>query len=135
MSTTAKDLTSLLTISLLSAPFSAFAARYQVRVALQRHDLYDYVSDAATVTSELVTNAITHTNTEKIGFELSLQQDPEAIRITVTDSSPKPPERLDPADIVEYGRGLNIVDTLSASWGWTPQGTGKAVYAILVREA
>jgi serine/threonine-protein kinase RsbW len=135
MSVTAKETTSLLAITLLSAPFSAFAARYQVSVALKQHGLYDYASDAATVTSELVTNAITHTDTEKIGLELAHRHDPEALLITVTDSSPNPPEKLDPADVVEYGRGLNIVDTLSARWGWERKGTGKAVYAILTVEA
>jgi anti-sigma regulatory factor (Ser/Thr protein kinase) len=135
MSAPAKETTSLLTITLLNASFSAFAARYQVRAALQQHDLSDYASDAAAVTSELVTNAVIHTDTEKIGLELSHLQGPEALLITVTDSSPSLPEKLDQEDVVEYGRGLNIVDTLSARWGWTPQGTGKAVYAVLTRDA
>ena len=32
------------------------------------------------------------------------------------------------------GRGLQIVAALSARWGWRPLDTGKAVFAILIRE-
>ena len=32
-------------------------------------------------------------------------------------------------------RGLHIVQALSALWGWAPQKTGKAVYAILAMES
>ena len=39
-----------------------------------------------------------------------------------------------PSD-AERGRGLHIVEALSARWGWRPQGPGKAVFAILTREA
>ena len=56
------------------------------------------------------------------------------IAVIVTDSSADPPVRRDPAEDTEHGRGLNIVEALSATWGWRPEGPGKAVYAILTRE-
>ena len=46
---------------------------------------------------------------------------------------PVPPVKRSPAP--EHGRGLHVVEALSARWGWTPQDPGKAVFAILTREA
>ena len=54
--------------------------------------------------------------------------------VVVTDPSPLPPVKLDPADDAEHGRGLHVVEALSARWGWTPQDPGKAVFAIFTRE-
>ena len=55
--------------------------------------------------------------------------------VVVSDSSPEGPIRRDtPADI-EQGRGLQIVEALSAHWGWHRQDGGKAVFATLAPEA
>jgi len=35
----------------------------------------------------------------------------------------------------ERGRGLQIVGALSARWGWHPERGGKAIFAILAKEA
>ena len=37
-------------------------------------------------------------------------------------------------DLTEHGRGLHVVEALSARWGWTPYEPGKAVYAIFTKE-
>jgi hypothetical protein len=34
----------------------------------------------------------------------------------------------------EQGRGLQIVEALSARWGWRYEDGGKAVFAVLARE-
>ena len=60
---------------------------------------------------------------------------PEAVAVMVTDPSPCPPVMRDPAGDNEHGRGLHIVEALSDRWGWQPTPPGKAVYAILMREA
>jgi anti-sigma regulatory factor (Ser/Thr protein kinase) len=127
--------TQLIAITLPSTRYSAWMAGYYVRAALKHHNLYDYADDATAVTSELVTNAIIHTGTVTIGLELARMQDPPAIAIVVTDTSPQPPDKRDPSDAGECGRGLILVEALSARWGWEPRDTGKAVYAILTREA
>jgi hypothetical protein len=57
------------------------------------------------------------------------------VAVIVTDSSPVPPVRHDPADESEHGRGLNIVEALSTEWGWRPGDPGKVVYAILAAKA
>ena len=58
-----------------------------------------------------------------------------ALAIVVTDPCPLPPVKRDPVDGAEHGRGLHLVEALSARWGWRPQDPGKAVFAILTREA
>jgi hypothetical protein len=58
-----------------------------------------------------------------------------ALALVVTDPCPLPPVKHDPAKNAEHGRGLHIVEALSARWGWRQQDPGKAVYAILAKEA
>jgi anti-sigma regulatory factor (Ser/Thr protein kinase) len=135
MAITATETKSLIAFTLPSTRYSAWMARYYVRATLKYHDLDGYAADAATVTSELVTNAIIHTDAVAIGLELAHLRDPGALAIVVTDPSPSPPVKRDVDSTAERGRGLRIVEALSARWGWRPQGPGKAVYAILAREA
>jgi anti-sigma regulatory factor (Ser/Thr protein kinase) len=134
MATTATETTSLMAITLPSSRYSAWMARYYVRAALKLHGLDGYAADAATVTSELVTNAIIHTKAETICLELARLQDTAEVAIVVTDPSPSPPVRHELSGDAECGRGLHIVAALSERWGWRHQGTGKAVFAILTRE-
>ena len=105
-------------------------ARFYVRAALGYYDLGDYAENIELVTSELVTNAIAHASTQAINLELIRIEEPSAVAVVVTDSSPRPPVRLDPAEDAQHGRGLHIVEALSARWGWTLQDPGKAVFAI-----
>ena len=119
-------------------PESARIARLHVRTALGFHGLDDYAEDAEIVTSELVTNSVQHAcgdGTETIGVTLARAWNPPAVTVVVSDSSPDGPRKCDPSAEGERGRGLQIVETLSAHWGWHPQDGGKAVFAILAREA
>ena len=54
--------------------------------------------------------------------------------VVVTDPCPLPPVKSDLTEDAEHGRGLHVVDALSARWGWAPQDSGKAVFAIVTRE-
>jgi anti-sigma regulatory factor (Ser/Thr protein kinase) len=99
------------------------------------HDLGCYAEDAETVTSELVTNAIEHAGAPQFNLEVMHLAGSGAVAVIVTDLSPDPPVKRDPAANAEHGRGLHIVDALSASWGWRTEERGKAMYAILAREA
>jgi anti-sigma regulatory factor (Ser/Thr protein kinase) len=110
-------------------------ARFYIRAALTYHDLAEYAEDAETVTSELVTNAIKHAGAPNFGLEIMRLAGPGAVAVIVTDPSPQPPVKHDPAEDTEHGRGLHIVEALTAGWGWMPQRPGKAVYAILNRQA
>jgi len=135
MAVAATETTSLIAFTLPSTPYSVQMARFYVRAALIYHELGDYSEDAVMVTSELVTNAIEHADALKFGLEVMHMADSRAVAVIVTDSSPHPPVKRDLSEATEHGRGLNIVETLSASWGWRPQDSGKAVYAILARQA
>jgi anti-sigma regulatory factor (Ser/Thr protein kinase) len=135
MATTMTETRPLISFTLPSTPYSVQIARFYVRAALKYHDLSDYTENATEITSELVTNAITHTGTDAIGLALARLHDPEALAIVVTDTSPEPPVKCEASDAAESGRGLYLVEALSACWGWEPRDPGKAVYAILTREA
>ena len=109
-------------------------ARFYIRAVLAYHDLGDYAVNVQMVTSELVSNAIVHASAQAINLELIRLEGPGAVVVVVTDPSPCPPVKLDPAVDTQHGRGLQVVEALSARWGWTPQDPGKAVFAIFTRE-
>ena len=127
----------LIAFVLPSIPESVPVARFHVRAALGFHGLDDYANDIETITSELVPTRSARprrrhrddrNNTRSSGS-------PAAVTFIVSDSSPEGPIRRDtPADS-EQGRGLQIVEALSAHWGWRQQDGGKAIFATLAREA
>jgi len=135
MATAATEITPLIALALQGTPYSVQMARFYVRAALLYHGLGGFTDDAVAVTSELVTNAIEHAGAPQFGLQVVRLTCPEAVAVMVTDPSPCPPVKRDPADDAEHGRGLHIVEALSDQWGWQPAPPGKAVYAILTREA
>ena len=138
MATTTGADTRLTALALPSIPESVPAARWHVRDALRSHGLGEFAEDAAAITSELVTNTVQHARdngTTEIGVTLSASGSRAAVTITVSDSSPHGPIKRDTPAASEQGRGLQIVEALSAHWGWRPQDGGKAVFAVLAREA
>ncbi|MCX3289967.1 SpoIIE family protein phosphatase [Streptomyces sp. NEAU-H22] len=85
---------------------------------------------ALLVVSELVTNALVHTD-DKVRMDLTLVNN--RLRIAVADASPRSPVR--PASIgweATGGRGILLVEALSATWGTLPVSGGKQVWAELV---
>jgi anti-sigma regulatory factor (Ser/Thr protein kinase) len=134
MEIAARQAMSLIAFTLPGTPFSARMARFYIRAALDYHDLDDYAEDIETVASELVSNAIAHAGARSFGLELLRLEDSGAIAVVVTDPCPRAPAMHHPAENAEHGRGLVIVEALSASWGWTRHDHGKAVFAIFPRE-
>jgi hypothetical protein len=92
-------------------------------------------NDSSSVNRELIANAVTHAPELVVTLALTWLERSRALGIVVTDPSPLPPVKRDPGKDSEHGRGLQIVEALSARWGWQPRDPGKAVYAILAREA
>jgi anti-sigma regulatory factor (Ser/Thr protein kinase) len=128
----------LVAFVLPSIPESVRIARFYIRAVLGFHRLGEYADDAEAITSELVTNAIQHAcagGTETVGIALVRIRNPEAVTVVVTDSSPEGPVKHESSDGSEQGRGLLIVNELSVRWGWNTEDGGKAVYAILAKEA
>jgi serine/threonine-protein kinase RsbW len=64
--------------------------------------------------SELATNCIRHTDS---GFDLTIIRSGENIRIEATDQAGGIPRMGSPAPTDPSGRGLKIIDMLSAGWG------------------
>jgi hypothetical protein len=54
--------------------------------------------------------------------------------VPVSDLGPLPPVKHDPHWGAVHGRGLLIVEALTVHWGWMPQDSGKAVFAVFTRE-
>ncbi|MEU4794149.1 SpoIIE family protein phosphatase [Streptomyces sp. NPDC023327] len=95
--------------------------------------------DAVLLVSELVTNAVVHAGT---AVELLCRldgavpgEDPETLVIEVSDHHPSRALRSEqgppPPGTPEYGRGLQLVATLSESWGITYRTGTKTVWARL----
>jgi anti-sigma regulatory factor (Ser/Thr protein kinase) len=128
----------LIAFVLPSIPGSVRMARFHVRAALGFYELHQYVEDAAIITSELVTNVIQHVcgdGTDTVGVTLVCAWHPEAVTVIVSDSSPEGPAMREAPAGSEQGRGLQIVEALSARWGWHPEHGGKAIFATLAKQA
>lgn len=127
----------MIAIVMLSTPESVGLVRGQVRAALEYHGLDEYVEDAELIASELVSNAVRHGSTstlDKVTVALIRVDNPPGVAVIVVDSSPDPPVMGEFTLDEEGGRGLRIVDALSSSWDWRPEGKGKAIIAILANE-
>jgi len=89
---------------------------------------------ALQATRELAASPGPDPTIDKIGVTLMRVWDEEAISVVVTDSSSLPPAKRETTAESDRGRGLQIVEALSAHWGWHREQRGKAVYAILAKE-
>ena len=88
------------------------------------------IEDVVLMISELASNAVQHAGTD---FAVSLIQNDRQLRGCVADDNPRLPtvreQALDAAD----GRGLQLVQALSTSWGVDPTPpTGKVVWFELL---
>jgi anti-sigma regulatory factor (Ser/Thr protein kinase) len=116
-------------VPLTTGPAAAAEARSQVRAAICTWDVPVDGSVAALLTSELVTNAIRYEAGEIVLLVITCSGD--QLRVDVHDTSRLLPVLVDaPAD-AEMGRGLMLVATLSADWGFYPTPAGKAVFFTL----
>jgi anti-sigma regulatory factor (Ser/Thr protein kinase) len=76
--------------------------------------------------SELATNCIRHTNS---GFVLTVIRNGQDIRVEATDHAGGTPTMRSPEPTEPSGRGLKIIDMLSARWGVQSQPSeGKTVW-------
>jgi anti-sigma regulatory factor (Ser/Thr protein kinase) len=128
----------LITFALPSIPASVPVARWRVRAALGSRGLGEYADDAEIIISELVANAVQHAcdnDTRTIGVTLTHAASTAALTVAVSDPSPDGPIRRGTPPSREQGRGLQIVAALCAHWDWRREGGGKAVFAVLAREA
>ncbi|MFE7034913.1 ATP-binding protein [Streptomyces sp. NPDC057621] len=81
---------------------------------------------AELLTSEIVTNALVHTDQEAL-FTATIG--PRGLRVEVRDFEARRPRlRIPNPDEGTHGRGLILVQSLADSWGVRMHGVGKAVW-------
>ncbi|MEU3959612.1 ATP-binding protein [Streptomyces buecherae] len=110
---------------------SAGRARSLVRAAIQAWNLDCLLDRGTLVVSELVANAVQHTNCELVRVSITLPS-PHRVRITVSDTSGKLPKwhHRDNADD-ESGRGFTLVASAVDEWGVDLHPEGKTVWVEL----
>jgi anti-sigma regulatory factor (Ser/Thr protein kinase) len=128
---------SRLEVTLVPIPQSVSIARIFVRHQLICLGRTDLISDAATIASELVTNAINATASDdpRTQGRIRMYLGPHDGRplLEVWDSCPWMPAFREPDFVAESGRGLHIVRSLAAGLGWRrdEERGGKTVWALL----
>lgn len=91
----------------------------------------DTVDNAILCLSELVTNAITHTDA---GCELRVVLDRGVLTTTVRDGGSTvvvDPRNVTVDPLAVHGRGLQLVDALSTRWGSELDAVGMTVWFVL----
>lgn len=105
------------------------AARRYVQAALASLGRTDLEDCAVLGVSELVTNSMIHARTR---LTVAVEPTGDTVRITVRDFSPVLPRQRHYGVEATTGRGLRLVESLSASWGVKhtrdAEGNGKAVW-------
>ena len=96
---------------------------------------------AALLTSELVTNSVTHSESGRPGgtVTITLISVPDGIRVEVIDdgSENEPAVHLSQAEspeLIESGRGLQLVEFLSANWGYYHDAAGTVTWFELTEQ-
>jgi anti-sigma regulatory factor (Ser/Thr protein kinase) len=118
-------------------PESVTAARHFALATLRAWGLAAMCDDVGLVASELVTNALRHSlpacpdTRAAATIRLRLLRAAPYLLCGVVDSGRAVPRRREPDYIAESGRGLHIVESFSARWGWTRlEPAGKIVWAV-----
>ncbi|MFF3989083.1 ATP-binding protein [Streptomyces sp. NPDC001797] len=113
---------------------SAEVARRLVRTALAVWHLDELTGPGTLLVTELVANAVKHTNTRYIRIIVS-RPSQRFVRIGVVDRARVMPEMVKPGDdLLTSGRGLLLVDALAERWGTDLYRWGKQVWAELICE-
>jgi anti-sigma regulatory factor (Ser/Thr protein kinase) len=122
-------------LELGALPGAVPCARLHARQVLWEWELTALSDTTELLVSELVTNAIQMSRTTALDtpIRLWLVCDTAQVLILVWDACPAPPIPTDASGDAESGRGLLLVDALSARWGWhSPPGMdGKVVWALI----
>ena len=135
-------------LELGALPTAVPRARLHTRRLLREWGLSELAETAELVVSEIVTNAMRasaamarpHRHAAPPGgvpaVRFWLASDQQQVLIQVWDDSPRKPERQDPGLEAESGRGLLLVEALTADWGsWVPDGWSGKIVWCLVAEA
>jgi hypothetical protein len=135
-------------LQLAALPGAVPCARLHARLVLWEWGLHRLVETSELLVSEIITNAVRVSadlpdgpgSEQRAGGLPSvwfwLATDQRDVLIQIWDGSDGTPARLDAGLEVDGGRGLLLVERLSARWGsYTPDGwSGKVVWAVVSEE-
>ncbi|MFG2113277.1 ATP-binding protein [Streptomyces sp. NPDC048718] len=112
-------------------PTAPGAARRDAVRALEAWGLGQLAETARLLVSELVTNAVVHTDSRRIGVAVTRTTE-TTVRVVVLDvGRTRVPAPRPPADDEESGRGFCLVAALADRWGIEYVATGKRVWCEL----
>jgi anti-sigma regulatory factor (Ser/Thr protein kinase) len=118
-------------LTLEPVPSAARTARRWIKRELAEGARTEFTDSAVLGVSELVTNAVLHVRSQIV---VRVLDDNDRIRVEVYDDSPRPPSGH-PAFVPDgnqlpstIGRGLQIVDSISHSWGVSYERVGKCIW-------
>ncbi|NNN30541.1 ATP-binding protein [Streptomyces sp. S3(2020)] len=124
------------TLYIPADPRAVTVCRRTLRLILTLHGLIRLVDTAELLATELVSNAVRHTQGPAA---LRVRWAAGVLRIGAWDADPEPPEppgEFDMPDLAEDGRGLGLVRACADLWGWQPLTRngqrGKLVWCDLV---
>jgi anti-sigma regulatory factor (Ser/Thr protein kinase) len=123
-------------LELGALPGAVPCARLHTRHVLREWNLARLAEPAELLVSELLTNAIraSRTVSPPAPVRLWLGGDTASVLLMVWDASPhRPAPCAQPRGDAEGGRGLALVEAISARWGWySPADTpGKVTWALV----
>ena len=113
------------------------AARHRLARILPEWSLAQFETVAVLVASELVTNSVVATaevpwTAARPPVRLWVRGGSSALAVLTWDAIPDPPVMRNAGDYDESGRGLAIVDRLSARWGYYQARLGgKVTWAVI----
>ena len=113
-------------------PANAAIVRRSIAADLASHSIAaDRIDDVVLVASELVSNAVMHTATDRVDEALDVLWDiqPDCVFVRVMDASPDLPRPRPASPYDARGRGLSIVAALALDWGVRRTSSGKQVWA------
>ena len=108
--------------------------RRELRDAVRRWGVGELADTVELLTSELITNALVHTDRDALLTARLFQEaqedavGPARLRVEVDDESDLWPKRRTPGEQASSGRGLMLVEALADAWGVDPRGSGKRMW-------
>ncbi|MFI9045317.1 SpoIIE family protein phosphatase [Streptomyces sp. NPDC053427] len=113
-------------------PSGTAEVRSALRRTLDQWRAGEVTHDVEVAASELIANALTHTESGALVSVELLPDTPRRIRLEVEDRSSSWPRRRSPGETATSGRGLLLVEALADRWGAEPRGSGKALWCEFV---
>jgi anti-sigma regulatory factor (Ser/Thr protein kinase) len=120
-------------------PACLHAAREFIARALHSDDAR--LDTAVLLTSELVTNSVKHSESRRSGgtVTITLISVPDGIRVEVIDDGSENElavhlSRVESPEPIESGRGLQLVEFLSANWGYYRDAAGTVTWFELTEQ-